>query len=70
MLAQIDGDVARFKTPPRETPLRRSSEQVDELVTAYRAVRPPPPADLDRRRMAARVGTTAVRSRAGAVAQV
>ena len=38
ILARIDGDVARYKSPPRETELRRSTQQVDEIVAVYRDV--------------------------------
>ena len=47
VLAQIDGDVARFKALPRETALRLSSQQLDELVSTYRNIhRTPPPASI------------------------
>ena len=38
VLARIDADIARFKAPPRQTMLRRSTRQLDEAVELYRQI--------------------------------
>lgn len=38
LLSRIDAEVDRFKEPPPEVHLRRSSQQVDEIVLEYRRI--------------------------------